>query len=93
MNLPPLPYPQSPGNDYTAAQMQAYATAAIMQADPDAEKLREMLIVASAKCITLQARCDSLTKENTNVRRANRDCVDNFNQLKQDYDAAMEQSK
>ena len=37
MNLPPLPYPQSPGNDYTVDQMQAYANAAIMQADTDAQ--------------------------------------------------------
>ena len=29
IKLPPLPYPQIPGNDYTAKDMQDYATAAI----------------------------------------------------------------
>lgn len=27
--LPPLPYPQMPGNDYTAADMRKYAEAAV----------------------------------------------------------------
>ena len=40
--LPPLPYPQMPGNDYTASDMHAYAQAAVM-----AERERCALIAVS----------------------------------------------
>ncbi|KAA5921330.1 hypothetical protein F1536_23080 [Achromobacter xylosoxidans] len=32
IKLPPLPYPQIPGNDYTAADMRAYAEYAVRDA-------------------------------------------------------------
>lgn len=32
IKLPPLPYPQIPGNDYTAADMRAYAEQAVRDA-------------------------------------------------------------
>lgn len=32
IKLPPLPYPQMPGNDYTAADMRAYAEQAVREA-------------------------------------------------------------
>lgn len=32
IKLPPLPYPQIPGNDYTAADMRAYAEQAVREA-------------------------------------------------------------
>ncbi|MEC6413638.1 hypothetical protein ACOTJC_29020 [Achromobacter xylosoxidans] len=32
VKLPPLPYPQMPGNDYTAADMRAYAEQAVRDA-------------------------------------------------------------
>ncbi|MGR8759470.1 hypothetical protein PVB08_22395 [Bacillus thuringiensis] len=32
VKLPPLPYPQMPGNDYTAADMRAYAEQAVRKA-------------------------------------------------------------
>lgn len=32
ITLPPLPYPQMPGNDYTAADMRAYAEQAVREA-------------------------------------------------------------
>ncbi|WP_238920902.1 DUF551 domain-containing protein [Achromobacter xylosoxidans] len=32
IKLPPLPYPQIPGNDYTAADMRAYAAQAVREA-------------------------------------------------------------
>lgn len=51
--LPPLPYPQMPGNDYTASDMQAYALAAY-QAGRDAA-LEEAVQICDERALASEA--------------------------------------
>ena len=60
IKLPPLPYPQIPGNDYTASDMHEYATAAI-EADRQARGNADASAVSSEPVAWIS---DSPTKGN-----------------------------
>lgn len=61
IKLPPLPYPQIPGNDYTAADMRAYAEQAVREA------LAEAAAICNRKFRAMAA--DGYPREASTARR------------------------